>query len=108
MNEQQKNKPWRGDYPTGERLQFVVTLTSMIPYGEKDDGSQHVGGAVVGPFNSREETIEFIEWLEKEHPAAVARFHIGSAQLMSETQFKQAVSDTLEKKRLKNAGQLHS
>lgn len=108
MNEPQRNKPWKEDYPTTEPLRFVVTIMGTSPYGEREDGSQLIGGAVIGPFNSREETIEFIDWLETNCPNAAARAYIGSAQLISEGEFKQALQDDLEKKRLRKTGNLHS
>ena len=108
MNEPQKNKPWKEDYPTTSQPQYVVTIMGLTPYGEREDGAQLIGGAVVGPFNSREETMEFIDWLETNHPAAWRKSMVGSAQILSVTDFKQAISDTLEKKRLQQTGQLHS
>lgn len=109
MSDPQKNKPWKEDYPTAQGPQFVVTITGVSPYGEREDGAKLVGGAVIGPFNSRDETMEFIHWLETTHPRAAEISIMGSAQLLSEADFKQAVSDSIEKKELmRRMGNLHS
>lgn len=97
----QKNKPWKEDYQTGSPLKFAVVIIS----GKSGDG---IGGVSVGPFESREETIEFMEWFEKNYPQFSGRAMIGSIQLMGQEEFKAVLADEKHKKELKEAGGLHS
>lgn len=106
MNDPQRKDDIR-DYPTVEPQKFVVIIMGRTTHGEIDD-KQIIGGAVVGPFSTREETMELIRWMEEKTPIAAKGGILGSAQMMSEAEFKQAVTDAIEKTDLLKGGHLHS